>query len=126
MAIVLDGAGQAKMSTLEEAILFLQRLHGLVERFAIAVRSGQETGSFRMQLQRTATPLAGMLKPQFGMIADQVMGFILITTRASADQSKLRGMREAVAQIRMQLEIAVTKVKEHHAVPSDDEPKGAD
>ena len=116
MASNLDGPGQTKMAALDEAQIYLQRLHSLVERFAVAVRTGQDTGSFRMQLQRAATPLAGLLKPQFGIIADLVTGMILITSRAGADQTKLRGLREAVAQVRMQLDIAVAKVKEKHAV----------
>ncbi len=116
MASNLDGAGQIKMEALDTAQIYLQRLHGIVERLAIAVRSGQDTGSFRMQLQRAASPLVGLMKPQFGMIADQVSGMILISSRAGNDQTKLRSLREAVAQVRMQLDIAVTKVKEKHAV----------
>jgi len=116
MASTLDGPGQVKMATLDEAQTYLQRLHGIVERFAVAVRTNQETGGFRMQLQRGATPLAGLLKPQFGMIADQVTAMILVATRSSADQPKVRALRESVAQVRMQLEIAVTKVREQHAV----------
>ncbi|MEP7346531.1 MAG: hypothetical protein ABI877_14770, partial [Gemmatimonadaceae bacterium] len=63
MASKLDGAGQIKMEALESAQLYLQRLHGIVERLAVAVRSGQDVGSFRSQLQRAATPLAVLLKP---------------------------------------------------------------
>lgn len=121
MASSLDGPGQVKMATLDEAQTYLQRLHGIVERFAVAVRTNQETGGFRMQLQRAATPLAGMLKPQFGMIADQVTAMILIASRASADQPKVRALRESVAQVRTQLEIAVTKVKEQHTVVAEEE-----
>ena len=116
MASNLDGAGQGKMEALEQAQVHLQRLHGIVERFAIVVRSGQDTGTFRMQLQRAATPLVTLLKPQFGMIAELVTGMIRVSSRAGPDAPKLRAMREAVGQVRMQLDIAVTKVKERHAV----------
>jgi hypothetical protein len=116
MASQLDGAGQAKMATLEDATLQLQRLHGIVERMAIAVRGQQETSSFRQQIHRAATPLVGLLKPQFALIADQVSGLLLVASRGGGDQARLRALRESVAQVRMQLEIAVTKVKELHAL----------
>ena len=117
----LDGAGLAKMETLEEATASVQRIHAIVERMAIAVRSQQNTAQFGMQLRRTGSPLVGLLKGQFGMIADQVSALLLVATRGGGDQAKLRSMREAVAQIRIQLEIAVTKTKEKHTVDEDAE-----
>ena len=116
MASQLDGAGQMKMVTLDEALVHLQRVHAIVERYAIAVRNQQETGSFRMQIQRAATPLVGMLKSNFGQIADVVSALILASTRGGGEQAKLRALREHVAQVRMQLEIATAKVKEKHAL----------
>jgi hypothetical protein len=115
----LDGAGHAKMETLDEANAAVQRIHGIVERMAMAVRSGQDTGQFGAQIRRAASPLVGKLKGQFGMIADQVTALMLIATRGGGEQVKLRSLREGVAQIRIQLEIAVTKTKEKHAVPED-------
>jgi hypothetical protein len=112
----LDGAGLAKMETLEEAAASVQRLHGIVERMAMAVRSQQDTAQFGQQIRRTGSPLVGLLKGQFGMIADQVTALLLIATRGGGDQAKLRALREAVAQIRIQLEIAVTKTREKHTV----------
>lgn len=116
----LDGAGAAKMGTLESALEQLQKLHGLVERMAIAVRSGQSTAAFGAQLRRAGTPLVGLLKGQFGMISDQVVALLLVGTRGGGEQQKLRALRENVAQIRMQLEIAIARVKETHAVPEGD------
>jgi hypothetical protein len=113
----LDGAGHAKMETLDEANAAVQRIHGIVERMAMAVRSGQDTGQFGAQIRRAASPLVGKLKGQFGMIADQVTALTLIATRGGGEQVKLRSLREGVAQIRIQLEIAVTKTKEKHAMP---------
>ena len=115
----LDGAGLAKMATLDEATAAVQRLHGIVERMAIAVRSQQNTAQFGAQIRRSGSPLVGLLKGQFGMIADQVSALLLIATRGGSDQAKLRSMREAVAQIRTQVEIAVMKTKENHAVEED-------
>ena len=113
----LDGAGHAKMETLDEANAAVQRIHGIVERMAMAIRSGQDTGQFGAQIRRAASPLFGKLKGQFGMIADQVTALMLIATRGGGEQVKLRSLREGVAQIRIQLEIAVTKTKEKHAMP---------
>ena len=116
----LDGAGAAKMETLEVASAQVQRLHGIVEHLAMAIRSQQETGQFAGQLRRVASPLVGLLKGQFGMIADQVTAMLLIATRGGgADQNKLRALRESVAQLRIQLELATAKVKEHHAISGD-------
>jgi hypothetical protein len=121
MASQLDGAGQMKMVTLDEALIHLQRVHAIVERYGIAVRNQQETGSFRMQITRAATPLVGMLKSNFGQIADLVSALILASTRGGGEQAKLRALREYVAQVRTQLEIATTKVKEKHGL-SDQSP----
>src|SRR5688572_2473019 len=115
----LDGAGVAKMETLEEASAHVQRLHAMVERMAIAVRSQQNTAQFGAQIRRAGSPLVGLLKGQFGMISDQVTAMLLIATRGGGDQTKLRSLRETVAQIRIQLEIAVTKTKEKHALPEE-------
>jgi hypothetical protein len=115
----LDGAGHAKMETLDEATAHLQRLHGLVERMAVAVRSQQDTAQFGAQIRRTGSPLVGLLKGQFGLIADQVTARMLIATRGGGEQNKLRALREGVAQIRTQLEIAITRTKEKHALPDD-------
>lgn len=115
----LDGAGQIKLATLDEASLQLQRLHAIVERYAMAVRTQTESGHYRQQLVRAATPLVGLLKPQFSVTADVVSSFLLVASRGGSEQTKVRGLRESVAQIRMQLEIAVTKVKERHAIQAE-------
>ena len=112
----LDGAGNAKMETLDEATATVQRLHGLVERMAMAVRAHQDTTQLGSQLRRTGSPLVGLLKGQFGMIADQVTALMLIASRSGGDQVKVRSLREAIGQIRIQLEIAVAKTKEKHVL----------
>ena len=116
----LDGAGVAKMETLEEATAAIQRIHGIVERMAMAVRSQQDTTQFGAQIRRTASPLVGLLKGQFGLIADQVTALLLIATRSGGDQVQLRSLREAVAQIRIQTELAVAKTKEKHTIVEND------
>jgi hypothetical protein len=115
--IKLDGAGAQKMKTIEEALITLQKIHGLVERMAVEVKNQRGAGVLPQQVKRIATPLQGFLKGQFGMIADQVSAMILATGRGGGDQLKVRALRESVAQIRQALEIMAAKVKEQHAVP---------
>lgn len=110
----LDGAGIAKMATLDEAQMQLTRIHAIVERMAIEVRAQKNTSQMRQQVQRAATPLVGLLKGQFGMISDLVAALILVLSRGGSDQSRLRSLREFVGQIRTALEIAVNKTKEMH------------
>ncbi|MCC6772255.1 MAG: hypothetical protein IT360_13765 [Gemmatimonadaceae bacterium] len=116
MASQLDGAGQSKLATLDDAQAQLQRLHGIVEHYAMAVRNQQATAGFRQQLLRAGTPLVGLLKPQFGVIADVVSAFLLVASRGGGDQAKVRALREAVASIRAQVDISATKVKEKHTL----------
>ena len=112
----LDGAGMAKMKTIDEAMLLLQRIHGLVEMYAMAIKRGQPAGPLVQNLRRTFPVLSENLKGQFGMIADQVMAVNLATSRGASETVRIRTLREGVAQIKQALEIAVTQVKDRHAV----------
>jgi|JI10StandDraft_1071094.scaffolds.fasta_scaffold1324915_1 hypothetical protein len=112
----LDGAGTQKMKTIEEALITLQKIHGLVERMGVEVAANRPSVMFPAQVKRMATPLQGFLKGQFGLIADQVTALILATGRGGGEKLKLRVMRETVAQIRTALEMAASKVKTQHAV----------
>lgn len=115
--VKLDGAGVQKMKTLEDALISLQSIHGVVERMAIDVKNQRPLGIAPQQVKRMAVPLQGQLKGQFGMIADQVTAFILASSRGGGgDQAKVRVMREYVGQLRQAIEIAAHKVKEQHAV----------
>ena len=112
----LDGAGQSKMATLEDAAGQVQRLHGLVEAAALLVKGNKSIATFGAQFRRAASPLVGLLKPQFGMVADIVTNLILVSSRGGGDQAKIRAMREGIGQLKAQLEISVTQTKEKHAV----------
>jgi hypothetical protein len=112
----LDGAGAQKMKTLEEALVTLQSIHGMVERMAIELNNKKTLGVMPMQLKRMAAPLVGQLKGQFGMIADQLSTMLLVAGRGGGDQVKLRAYREHVAQIRTAIEMAAKKVKHDHSV----------
>lgn len=114
MAGALDGAGRAKMDALEEAGTILQRVHGMVERYALAVKQQQNSSVFVLQIKRALEPMVGLLKAQFGLIADQASAVILASTRGGSENTRVRGLREGVAQLRMALEIAERKVREQH------------
>jgi hypothetical protein len=88
---------------------------------AQAQRMSQPLASFRQQIHRAATPVASLLKIQFGAISDLVTNLILVSTRGGSDQQKVRLLRESVAQIRVHLELADAKVKKDHAIEEEDE-----
>jgi hypothetical protein len=110
----LDGAGTSKMNTLEDATAQVQRVHGLVERYALAVKQNQQASIFAMQIKRALEPLVGMLKAQFGLISDQVTALLLASSRGGGDQVRIRTLREGVGQLKQALEIAERKVREQH------------
>jgi hypothetical protein len=118
-ATKLDGAGAQKMKTIEEAMMALQSIHGMVERMAIEVKNQGSVGILPQQIKRSAGMLQGQLKGQFGVIADQFAAMILASTRGGSDVVRLRILREHVAQIRTALDIAAHKVKEQHSVDID-------
>ena len=120
----LTGIGTQLMHTLEEAATYVQRIHGIVEKMAMAHKLQQPTAPFGQQLRRAAAPLVGMLKVQYSVLADQVSGLILVATRGGNEQRKVAALREGVGQLRAQIEIAMNKVNEQHAIEKD-EPKAS-
>lgn len=112
----LDTAGLNKMKTLDDATIQLQRIHGLVEQYAMAVKRNQPTTTFVMNLRRQLPALSENLKAYFGMIADQVTGVNLAASRGTSEQVRIRTLREGVAQIRQSLEIAAVQTKDKHAI----------
>lgn len=112
----LDGAGQAKLATLEEATALMQKIHGLVEQYALSVKRQTPTTTYFNNLKRQLPVLGGKLKGQFGMITDQVSSMTLLITRGSSEPTRIRQMREGVGQISQSLEIAIRQVIERHTV----------
>ena len=112
----LDGAGIQKLKTIEEATIALQRLHGMVELYALSLKQNKPTSMYAQQVKRVLSPLVGLLKGQFGMIADVAASLNLVATRGGSETVKVRMLREGVGSLRQQLEIAVVKIKENHAV----------
>jgi hypothetical protein len=115
--IKLDGAGTQKMKTIEEALTTLQRIHGMTERWALDVKNKNKGSATNANgIKRNLVPLQGLLKAQFGMIADVVSAMILSLGRGGGEPQRIRALREYVAQLKTALEIAANKVKEQHAV----------
>jgi hypothetical protein len=112
----LDGAGMAKMKTLDDALLLLQRVNGLVEQYAMAIKRNQPSGPFVQNIRRTLPSLAENLKGQFGMIAEQVMAVNLSAGRGASEVVRVRQLREGVAQIKQALDIAFAQTKDRHAM----------
>jgi hypothetical protein len=115
----LDGAGVQKMNTLDSAATQLQRLHGVVETYALALKRNQPTSLYGMQVKRAISPLVGLLKPQFGLVADQAAALNLVAGRGGNETAKVRQLREGVGALRQALEIAVVRVKDNHTVKDD-------
>ena len=112
--IRLDGAGQAKMVTLDDAVVIHQRVHTLVEQYAMAIKRNQPASHLLQNLKRQMPMLAGKLKGQFGMISDLVTATNMSMTRGASDVIRVRSMREGVAAIKTQLEIAVAQTIAKH------------
>jgi hypothetical protein len=120
--IRVDGAGQAKMTTLDDAQVLHQRIHGLVETYALSVKQNKPAGSIMQNLKRQMPLLAAKLKGQFGMISDLVTSINMQMTRGSSEQMRVRTMREGMAAIRVQLEIAIAQTIAKHQVKEDGKP----
>ena len=112
----IDGPGLAKLETLDAALTHLQRVNSIVERMAQAARIQQSTAPFKQQIVRAASPMVGLLKAQFDQIAEHVSHMIVLTSRGATESVRIRGLREAVAQIRTQIESAAARTRVVHAV----------
>ena len=91
-----------------------QRANSAVENYALAVKRNQPTGGFMMNYKRQMPTLASKLKGQFGMISDLVTAVSMSSTRGASDQMRVRSMREGMAAIKVQLEIAITQTIAKH------------
>jgi len=121
----LDAAGMIKLKTLDDAMLLLQRINGLVENYAMAVKRNSPAGPFLMNIRRTLPALAENLKAQFGLISEQIVAVNLAASRGSSEGTRVRTLREGVAQIKQAIEIAMVHTKDKHAVNADDKQKHA-
>lgn len=104
------------MTTLDDATLLHQRLHGIVEQYALLVQKNQPATHLLLNLKRQMPSLAGMLKGQFGLISDLVTTLSMQMTRGSSEQMRVRQMREGMAKIRIELESAVALTIAKHEI----------
>lgn len=118
----IDSAGTIKLKVLDDALLLLQRIHGVVEQYALAVKRNQPTSTYTMNIRRQLPSLAENLKSHFGMISDQVLAVNLSSTRGASEQMKIRALREGVAQVKQSIEIAMTQTREKHTVKETQKP----
>ncbi|HEY4130505.1 MAG TPA: hypothetical protein VGM50_07795, partial [Gemmatimonadaceae bacterium] len=88
----LDSTGQIKMKTLDEGLLLLQRIHGLVEQYGMALKRNQPTSVYVMNIRRQLPTLGENLKSQFGMIAEQITSVNVSTSRGASEQVRLRNL----------------------------------
>ncbi|HEX8942158.1 MAG TPA: hypothetical protein VF785_03410 [Gemmatimonadaceae bacterium] len=118
--IKLDSAGLNKLKALDDALLLLQRINGIVEQYALALKRNQPASVYVQNVRRQLPTLAENLKAHFGSITDLVIGVNLAASRGGSEQVRLRVLREGVAQIRQAMEIAVIQTKTKHAVADTD------
>ena len=113
----VDGPGQAKLQQLESAKSMVQTVHGMVEQYALAIKNSSPTSSYPQQIKRAATPLVGLLRSQFQLLADLSSDLILVATRGGgADLAKVRMLRERVGQLKSGIELSVTSTVAKHSV----------
>ena len=112
--LVLDGAGQVKMETLEACLALHSRLHGMVETYAIGVKNGKPEPSILNNIKRNLPIMAAKLKAQFGMVSDLATAVYMGSSRGASEPMRVRALREGMASIKMQLDIAVTQVIAKH------------
>jgi hypothetical protein len=110
----LDGAGQAKMVTLDDCTAILQRVHNLVEQYALSIKQGKPQTVYLNNIRRQLPTMAGKLKGQFGMISDLVTSINMQSSRGSSEPIRVRTMREGVAAIKAQLDIAIAQTINKH------------
>ena len=89
------------MVTLEDAVAIHQRIHTLVEQYALSIKRNQPASHLMQNLKRQMPTLAGKLKGQFGMISDLVTATNMTMTRGASDVIRVRSMREGVAAIKV-------------------------
>ena len=119
--LVLDGAGQVKMDTLNLAIALHQRIHSSVEQYALSVKNKKPEPSSLNSVKRNLPVLAAKLKNQFGMISDLATAVYMSASRGAGEQQRVRSLREGVAALKAQLDIAVTQTIAKHE-KHDDKP----
>ena len=122
--VKLDAAGLNKLKALDDALLLLQRINGIVEQYAIALKQNQPASVYVQNVRRQLPTLAENLRSHFGSISDLATAVNLAASRGASEVMRLRVLREGVAQIRQAMDIAIIQTKSKHAI-EDTDPKGS-
>jgi hypothetical protein len=112
----LDATGIAKLKTLDDALLLLQRINGIVEQYALALKRNQPTSVYVQNIRRQLPTLAENVKGHFGLITDLVLSVNLASSRGSSEAVRLRTLREGVAQIKQAIELSMIQTRAKHAI----------
>jgi hypothetical protein len=112
----LDATGIAKLKTLDDALLLLQRINGIVEQYALALKRNQPASVYVQNIRRQLPTLAENLKGHFGLITDLVLSVNLAASRGSSEAVRLRTLREGVAQIKQAIELSMIQTRAKHAI----------
>jgi hypothetical protein len=118
--VKLDAAGLNKLKVLDDGLLLLQRINGIVEQYALALKRNQPASVYVQNVRRQLPTLAENLRSHFGSISDLVIGVNLAASRGASEVMRLRVLREGVAQIRQAMDIAIIQTKSKHAIEETD------
>jgi hypothetical protein len=118
--VKLDAAGLNKLKVLDDGLLLLQRINGIVEQYALALKRNQPASVYVQNVRRQLPTLAENLRSHFGSISDQVIGVNLAASRGASEVMRLRVLREGVSQIRQAMDIAIIQTKSKHAIEDTD------
>ena len=114
--VKLDATGLNKLKALDDGLLLLQRINGIVEQYALALKQNQPTSVYVQNVRRQLPTLAENLRSHFGSISDLATSVNLAASRGASEVMRLRVLREGVAQIRQAMDIAIIQTKSKHAV----------
>jgi hypothetical protein len=114
--LILDASGTIKMKVLDDALLLTQRLNGLNEQLGIDAKAGSPTASLKASIKRQLVTLAANLKGHFGMISDQVTNVVISSGRGSSDATRVRSIREGLAQVKQGIDVGMAHTRDKHAI----------
>ena len=123
--LILDSMGTQKMKALDDAMVQMHRLNGLVETLSMNAKKGSPSAALVQNIKRQLTTLAANLKSHFGMISDQVTNVYISSSRGSSDAARARVLKEGIAQIKQAIDIGIAQTKEKHAVHREKPPAAA-
>ena len=108
MAGRLSPTAQARLSLLQSFDPLISRLHNLIEQWAVA-RSGQDT--LNVSIRRTADQLKlKLMGAGLESLSQQAGAIALAASRAGNPTQKARVLRENMASLKFQVELAMRTI----------------